>query len=125
MKVISTPNAPAPAGHYSQGIVYGGVVYVAGMLGIDPGDPDGDPGDAAQQTRTALENVRAVLEAAGSGLDRVLHMTVYVSDPELWGTVNETFAEVMGEHRPTRAIVPVKTFKGRYVLEIVTTAALA
>ena len=74
MKNISTPDAPAPAGHYSQAVVYGGVVYVAGMLGIDPQNPDADAGDAAQQTRQALANVSAVLEAAGSNLGRVVRM---------------------------------------------------
>lgn len=124
MKVISTPNAPAPAGHYSQAIVYGGVVYVAGMLGIDPNDPDADVGDAKRQTRQALANVAAVLKAAGSDLGCVIRMTIFVSGAELWGPVNEVYAEVMGEHKPARAIVPVQKFKGDFVVEIVTTAAL-
>ena len=123
MKVISTPAGPTPAGHYSQAIVHGGVVYVAGMLGLDPSNPALEPGDAAQQTRTALANVRTVLEAAGSGLDRVLRMTVYVSGIEHWAAVNEAYAEVMGDHRPARAIVPVKAFREPLVVEIVATAA--
>jgi 2-iminobutanoate/2-iminopropanoate deaminase len=123
MKVISTPSGPTPAGHYSQAILHGGVVYVSGMLGKDPSDPDLEPGDAAQQTRTALANVRTVLEAAGSGLDSVLRMTVYVSGIEHWGAVNEAYAEVMGDHRPARAIVPVQAFSDPFVVEIVATAA--
>lgn len=124
MKMISTPDGPTPAGHYSQAVVHGGVVYVAGMLGRDPSDPSLDPGGAAEQTRTALANVRTVLEAAGSGLDRVLRMTVYVSGIEHWGAVNEAYAEVMGDHRPARAIVPVKAFSDPFVVEIVATAAV-
>lgn len=124
MKMISTPNAPTPAGHYSQAVVYGGVVYVAGMLGQDPTAPDRDPGDAATQTRQALANVAAVLDAAGSSLDRVVRMTIYVSDIAMWPTVNEVYAEAMGEHRPARAIVPVQKFKGSFLVEVVATAAL-
>jgi 2-iminobutanoate/2-iminopropanoate deaminase len=124
MKKISTPNAPAPAGHYSQAVVYGGVVYVAGMLGIDPENPAADPGDAAQQTRQALANVEAVLKAAGADLDCVVRMMVYVSGHDLWGEVNRVYAEVMGDHKPARAIVPVQSFREPFVVEIVATAAL-
>jgi 2-iminobutanoate/2-iminopropanoate deaminase len=124
MKIISTPDAPTPAGHYSQAVVYGGVVYVAGMLGIDPRNPDADPGDAAQQTAQALANVSAVLEAAGSDLTRVVRMMVYVSGHDLWGDVNTAYAEAMGDHRPARAIVPVQSFREPFVVEIVATAAL-
>jgi 2-iminobutanoate/2-iminopropanoate deaminase len=124
MKFIHTPKAPQPAGHYSQAVVYGGVVYVAGMLGGDPENPDVDIGGAAQQARQALANVAAVLEEAGSGLDCVIRMTIYVSDISYWGEVNEVYAEVMGNHKPARAIVPVKSFRDPYLLEIVATAAL-
>lgn len=124
MKIIHTPDGPTPAGHYSQAVVYGGVVYLAGMLGYDPKDPDQDVGDAAQQTRQALANVSTVLEEAGSHLNRVLRMTIYVSEMEMWDEVNAAYAEAMGDHKPARAIVPVKHFKGPYVVEIVATAAL-
>lgn len=124
MKFIHTAEGVEPAGHYSQAVVYGGVVYAAGMLGKDPHDPDGDPGDAAQQTRQALANLSAVLEEAGSDLGHVVRMTIYVSGIEHWGAVNEAYAEVMGEHKPARAIVPVKKFVEPYVVEVVATAAL-
>jgi 2-iminobutanoate/2-iminopropanoate deaminase len=124
MKIIHTPNGPAPAGHYSQAVVYGGVVYVAGMLGMDPKNPDADIGDATQQTRQALANVETVLKEAGSGLHRAIRMTIYVSDIKMWGDVNEVFADVMGDHKPARAIVPVQNFKGDCVVEVVATAAL-
>ncbi len=65
-------------------------------------------GDIGEQTELALRNVEAVLKAAGSDLQHVLQITIYVSDMELWGAVNAKYAEVMGEHRPARAIVPVK-----------------
>jgi len=124
VKIISTPKGPKPAGHYSQAVVYGGVVYVAGMLGADPASPDAELGDAGAQTRQALANVAAVLDAAGSSLDRIVRMTIYVSDIAHWGDVNIAVAEVMGQHKPARAIVPVSAFRAPYVVEIVATAAL-
>lgn len=65
-------------------------------------------GDIGGQTELALRNVEAVLKAAGSDLQQVLQFTIYVSDMELWGAVNETYARVMGDHRPARAMIPVK-----------------
>lgn len=65
-------------------------------------------GDIGEQTELALRNIEAVLKTAGSDLNHVLQMTIYVSDMELWGAVNAKYAEVMGDHRPARAIVPVK-----------------
>ena len=124
MKSISTPAAPTPAGHYSQAIVCGGVVYVAGQLGSDPSAPGASPGDAGAQTKQALRNVAAILEEAGSGLKHVLQATVYVTDIALWSEVNEAYASVLGSHRPARAIVPVGPLHGDYLVEIQVTAAL-
>ena len=124
MKMISTPDAPRPAGHYSQAVVCGGIVYVAGQLASNPAAPDAHPGDAADQTRQALANVSAILEAAGSALDQVLHVTIYITDIALWPEVNEAYAAVMGDHRPARAVVPVGPLHGDYVIEMQTMAAL-
>ena len=124
MKFIHTKEGTQPAGHYSQAVVYGGVVYVSGMLGTDPKNPDAHPGDAAEQTRQALTNIEVVLKEAGSSLESVVRMMIYVSGIEHWSAVNEVYAEVMGPHKPARAIVPVKSFRDPYVLEIVATAAL-
>ena len=87
-------------------------------------DPGAAPGDAANQTRRALANVAAILEAGGSGLDQVLQMTVYVSDIDHWPTVNEIYAEVMGDHRPARAVVPVRDLHHGYLVEIQAIAAV-
>lgn len=125
MKVIRTERAPQPAGHYSQAIVHGGLVYVAGQLGIDPADRGRGPGTAAEQTEQALRNVAAILEAAGSRLDRVLQMTVYVAEMELWQEVNDAYARVLGAHRPARAIVPTSEFRGGYTVEVQAIASAA
>lgn len=123
MQPISTPDAPAPAGHYSQAVVHGDTIYVAGQLPKNPADPDAHPGDAASQTRQALANVGAILEAAGSSLSQVLQMTVYVSDIGLWPEVNRAYAEVMGEHRPARVVVPVPKLHHGWLIEIQAVAA--
>jgi len=124
MKLISTPKAPTPAGHYSQAVVHNGVVYVSGQLGINPQNPKAPTGSIEEQTEQTLANVRAILEAAGSGLDRVLQMTVLIADMDLWGKVNEVYTRVMGAHRPARAVVPVKDLHYGRLIEIQAVAAL-
>lgn len=125
MKTVSTPHAPAPAGHYSQAVVHDGTVYVAGLLPWDPENPDGPLGDAADQARRVLKSLEAVLEAAGSRLDHLLQVTIYVSRLDDWGAVNAVFAEVLGDHRPARAVVPVLPLKRGAAMELVATAAVA
>ena len=123
MQAIQTADAPTAAGHYSQAIVHNGVVYVAGQLPIDPKDRERPVGSIEEQTERTLRNVEAILVAAGSGLDRVLQMTIYISDIDLWGGVNAAYARVMGAHRPARAVVPVNDLHYGYQIEIQAIAA--
>ena len=123
MQAIETRNAPTAAGHYSQAIVHNGVVYVAGQLPIDPNDRDKPIGSIEEQTERTLKNVEAILVAAGSGLDLVLQMTIYVSDISLWGGVNVAYSRMMGSHKPARAVVPVKDLHYGYQIEIQAIAA--
>jgi len=121
MHVVSTENAPSPAGHYEQARVYNGVVYVSGQLPVDPTGSDGAAPQRATievQTRQALDNVAAVLQAAGSDLDHVLKTTVYVSDIELWDRINAVYASFFGDHRPARAVVPTRDLHYGYQVEI-------
>jgi reactive intermediate/imine deaminase len=108
MKKIQPSNQPTPKGHYSPGFEHNGIVYVSGQLPMSLETREPFTGDIGEQTELALRNVETVLKAAGSDLDHVLQMTIYVSDMELWDAVNKKYAEVMGGHRPARAIVPVK-----------------
>ncbi|MCC6928486.1 MAG: hypothetical protein IT359_05780 [Gemmatimonadaceae bacterium] len=124
MDVVLTPAAPIPAGHYSQGIVHNGIVYVAGQLPITPGSSEHVVGSMEEQTERTLRNVDAVLVAAGSGLDRVLQMTIYISDVALWGEVNRAYTRIMGAHKPARAVVPVKELHYGYQIEIQAIAAV-
>ena len=123
MTPIHTPTAPAPAGHYSQAIVHGGLVFVAGQLPIDPAQPEQAVGSIEEQTEQVLRNVGAILQAAGSGLDRVVQMTIYISDMSLWGRVNAVYTRVMGDHRPARAVVPTRDLHYGYQIEIQAIAA--
>ncbi len=117
MENISTPNAPSPGGHYSQAIVHNGLVFVAGQLPIRP---DGEKclGSIEEQTEAVLQNLQAVLEAAGSSMDKVLKVTVYVAGIELWGRVNAVYARVFGEHKPARAVVPVPELHYGFLIEM-------
>jgi 2-iminobutanoate/2-iminopropanoate deaminase len=118
MRSISTPDAPKPAGHYSPAVVHAGMVYVAGQLPLDPATGKLVPGDIAAQTERTLRNVEAVLEAAGSDLDRLVSVTIFVTDVALWPQVNEVYARVLGDHRPARAVVPVLPLRHGALLEI-------
>jgi 2-iminobutanoate/2-iminopropanoate deaminase len=123
IKRISTANAPKPAGHYSQATVYNGLVFVAGQLSIDPATGEHRTGTIEEQTDLALTNVHAILQAAGSDWSRVLKMTVYVADINLWDAVNKIYARVLGEHRPARAVIPTGALHHGFLIEIDAIAA--
>ena len=124
MLSISTPDAPLPAGHYSQAMVHNGCVYVAGQLAIVPGQKEHRVGTIEEQTEQVFANISAILRAAGSDLSRLLQVTVYVSDMELWGRFNTVYARLMGDHRPARAVVPVNALHYGYHIEVQAIAAV-
>jgi len=115
---VSTDRAAPAGGHYSQGIVHNGLVYVSGQLPFRPGDADHVLGSVAQQAEQALNNVAAILEAGGSALSRTLQMTIYISDVGDWTAVNEVYARMLGDHRPARAVVPVSPLHYGAAIEI-------
>lgn len=124
IKQVLTPNAPAPAGHYSQAVIYNGLVYVSGQLPIDPATGEKNTGSIESQMEQVLTNIGEILKAAGSDLNRVLKMTVYISDISLWGAVNPVYARIMGEAKPARAIVPTKELHYGFKIEIEAIAAV-
>jgi 2-iminobutanoate/2-iminopropanoate deaminase len=124
MRRITTDQAPAPAGHYSQAIVHDGVVYVAGQIPIDSSGRPLTDRPIEEQAETVLRNIEAILHAAGSDLNRVLQMTVYVTDIANWSRVNEVYAKVLGEHRPARAVVPVRDLHHGIGVEVQAIAAV-
>jgi reactive intermediate/imine deaminase len=124
MKTIQPAGQPQPKGHYSPGIEHDGLIFVSGQLPMDLESREPFAGDIETQTELALRNVEAILHEAGSDLQHVVQMTIYVSDIELWGAVNATYVKVMGEHRPARAIVPVKDLHFDTKIEIQAIAAV-
>jgi 2-iminobutanoate/2-iminopropanoate deaminase len=121
---INTPDAPQPAGHYSQATVSNGLVFVAGQLSIDPATGEKKLGSIEEQTEQALRNVHAILKAAGSDWDRVLKMTVFVVDIKLWDAVNKVYSRILGENRPARAIIPCGELHYGFLIEIEAVAAI-
>lgn len=102
---IQTENAPAAIGPYSQAIKAGGLVFVSGQIPIDPATGEFVAGGIAEQTERVLKNLAAVLEAAGSGLDRVVKTTVFLADMKEFSGMNEVYATFFPEPAPARATV--------------------
>ncbi len=124
MQKIKLPNAPEPVGHYSSAVAYNGLIFVSGQLPRDAVSGEIETGAIEVQTELALRNVEAILLAANSGLSHVLQFTIYVSEMELWDRVNAVYARILGEHKPARAIVPVKDLHFGTKIEIQATAAV-
>ena len=120
---IIVPGAVPPAGHYSAGVRHGDMVYVSGQLG---GRADGthtfdEPFEV--QVRAALDNVFGVLAAAGLGPENLVKVTAYIVGIDNWPPFNAIYAEVMGDARPARAVVPVPELHYGYLIEIEAIAA--
>jgi 2-iminobutanoate/2-iminopropanoate deaminase len=124
MEKVQLKNAPAPKGHYSPAVVHNGLIYVSGQLPRNAETGEVETGAIERQTELALRNVEQILLAAGSDLNHVLQFTIYVSNMELWDEVNEVYASVLGEHKPARAIVPVKDLHFGTKIEIQAIAAV-
>jgi 2-iminobutanoate/2-iminopropanoate deaminase len=123
IKRIQTPNAPTPAGHYSQATVYNGLVFVAGQLSIDPATGQQKTGSIEEQTEQALNNVHAILQAAGSDWSRVLKINISVADIALWEAVNKVYSRILGDNRPARAVIPTGPLHHGFLIEIEAIAA--
>ena len=106
-KVVSTPDAPAAAGAYSQAVVGNGFVFCSGQVPLDPQTGELVGGSIADQTRRCLENLSAVLHAAGSSLDDVVKVTAFLLDMNDFPEFNEAYAEFFGDEPPARATVAV------------------
>ena len=117
-QAISTDRAPAAAGPYSQAIRAGDLVFTAGQLGLDPASGEFAAGDVGGQAERALGNLAAILEAAESGLDRLVKVTVYLADIGDWPAVNEVYARVIPEPFPARSAFAVKDLPKGALVEI-------
>lgn len=124
MKNIKLPNIPEPKGHYSPAVVHNGLIYVSGQLPMNHATGEVETGEIEKQTELALRNVEAILIAANSDLNHVLQFTIYVSEMDDWDKVNEVYKQILGEHKPARAIVPVKDLHFGTKIEIQAIAAV-
>jgi 2-iminobutanoate/2-iminopropanoate deaminase len=123
MKIITTDKSPIPKGHYSQAIEHNGVLYVSGQLAIDPKTDKPVVGTIGQEMEQIFRNFEAILFAANTTKEKVLKVNIYVSDISLWPEVNDIYSRFFGNHKPARAIVPVK--KLHYDLNIEMDAIVA
>jgi 2-iminobutanoate/2-iminopropanoate deaminase len=124
MREIFSPNAPKPTGHYSQAVIHDNIIYVSGQLPIDPATGQKRLGSIEEQTEQVLKNLAEIIKAAGSDINKVIKTTVYISDIQLWNRVNEVYGKFFGEHRPARAVVPIKNLHFGFDIEIEAIASL-
>jgi 2-iminobutanoate/2-iminopropanoate deaminase len=119
MQKIFLPDAPVPAGHYSPAVVSNGFVFLSGILPIHAltGQRFVDA-PFAEQVSVVFFNTDRLLAAAGSSLNQVVRVTVYVADGELWGAFNEQFRAIFGDHKPARTVVPVSSLHFGALLEV-------
>ena len=102
---VQTEDAPSAIGPYSQAIVANGMVFTAGQIALNPAGQMVGDGDVASETRQALSNLQAVLEAAGAGLDTVIKTTVFLADMEDFGAMNAVYAQFFEAPYPARSAV--------------------
>jgi len=117
-QAISTPLAPTAIGPYSQAIRSGNLVFLSGQIPLDPQTGNIVEGDAAVQTARVLQNLSAILEAAGSSLGQVLKTTVYLKDLADFGMMNEVYARFFDDTPPARATVEVARLPRNVSVEI-------
>jgi 2-iminobutanoate/2-iminopropanoate deaminase len=123
-KIITTDKAPKALGPYSAGVSTGSLVFTAGQVGIDPASGKLVEGGIQAQTRQALTNIKAVLEAAGCGLDKVIKTTVFLQDISEFGQMNEVYGSFFTENFPARSAFQVAALPAGAAVEIEAVALL-
>ena len=118
IRTIATDGAPKAIGPYSQAVAAGDLVFCAGQVALDPASGDSVTGDVRAQTERVLDNLAAVLAAAGSDLRHVVKTTVYLTDFNDFAAMNEVYAKRFGDHRPARATVGVSALPKGLRVEI-------
>jgi 2-iminobutanoate/2-iminopropanoate deaminase len=117
-ETVATDKAPNAIGPYEQAIKVGELVYTAGQIPIDPNTGNFVPGGITEQTRQVLENLKAVLEAAGSSLDRVVKATVFLKNMADFSSMNAVYAEYLAQAKPARSTVAVAELPRGALVEI-------
>ena len=121
---VSTAGAPKAIGPYSQGVIANGFLFTAGQVALDPDKGELVPGGITEQTTRALENLRAILNQAGSDFSQVVKTTVFLVDMADFTPMNEIYARVFGQHRPARSTVAVAALPRGARVEIEVIAAV-
>lgn len=117
-EIIATKNAPAAVGPYSQAVRVGNFVHTAGQIALDPATNEMVAGDVAAQAEQVLNNLQAVLEAAGTSLDNVVKTTIFLRYIRDFGAVNEVYGRYFSEQKPARSTVAVSALPLRALVEI-------
>jgi len=117
-EAVRTDGAPEAIGPYEQGIRVNGLVFTAGQIALDPKTGTLVDGGIAAQTRQVLENLKAVLEAAGSSMDRVVKTTVFLTNMADFAAMNEVYSEYLGSSKPARSTVAVAGLPRGALVEI-------
>jgi 2-iminobutanoate/2-iminopropanoate deaminase len=118
LRTVSTESAPVAIGPYSQGIIAGGFLYTAGQIALDPSTTQVVEGDVVAQTKRVLQNLEAVLAAAGASWKDVVKTTVFLQDMKDFPRMNEVYSAVMGDARPARSTVQVAGLPRGVLVEI-------
>jgi 2-iminobutanoate/2-iminopropanoate deaminase len=117
-KFVSSDKAPKAIGPYSQGVIANGLLYTAGQVALDPATGQLVSGDVKAQTARVMENLQAVLKAAGTSFGKVVKTTVFLASMDDFAAMNEVYAHAFGDHKPARSTVAVKTLPRNALVEI-------
>ena len=123
MQFISPSTVSKPKGHYSPGVVHNGVVYVAGQLPINA-NGEVQLKSMEEQTALCMHNIEQILLSAGSSLQHIIKVNVFVSDISSWPAINAAYSRIMGSHKPARIVVPCNTLNYGCGVEIDCIAAV-
>ncbi|KAI0081524.1 translation initiation inhibitor [Panus rudis PR-1116 ss-1] len=124
LTLVSTSNAPAAVGPYTQAVKLGDLLFLSGSLGIDPAVGKMVPGGVEAQTEQALKNMKSILEAGGSELGKVVKTTVFLANMDDFVTVNKIYEQFFGNHKPARSAVQVARLPLNALFEIECIASL-
>ena len=123
MKTIQTKNAPAAVGAYAQGIVTDNLIFTSGQLPLDPETGELEM-EIKKATKRALENIKAIVEAGGSSVDKIVKCNVFLDDVNDFAAFNQVYEEFFGDHKPARALVQVAKLPKDALIEIEAIAAV-
>ncbi|CAG7853664.1 RutC family protein PH0854 [Serendipita indica DSM 11827] len=118
LEIVSTSNAPAAIGPYQQAIKANGFVFVSGCIPLDPASMEIVAGGIDEQTTQVFKNLRAVVEASGSSMDKVVKTTVFLKSMNDFAAMNQIYSKSFGDHKPARSAVEVSRLPKDVLVEV-------